>query len=113
MRNDLPNNNNDKLDLLIMCPKGDDKQIFSSMPKHDHVKSRVGSFDKINHVPQGGDVRIYNEKLNFRETATPKITTYSNSSACGSSLSDEDRYLVYSPISQENEDIKEVDENGR
>lgn len=33
---------------------------------------QIGSLDNATHVPGGGDVRIYDEKLHFRESAAPR-----------------------------------------
>ncbi|CAG8597175.1 11095_t:CDS:2 [Funneliformis mosseae] len=43
-----------------------------------NVKSRVGSLDNIQH---GGDVKIFDEKLKFRELATPKIISHSSTTS--------------------------------
>ncbi|CAG8692363.1 365_t:CDS:2 [Funneliformis caledonium] len=43
-----------------------------------NVKSHVGSLDNIQH---GGDVKIFDEKLKFRELATPKIIIHSSTTS--------------------------------
>ena len=35
--------------------------------------SKVGSLQNAAHVPAGGNVKIENRKLNFRETAKPRV----------------------------------------
>ncbi|GJJ73501.1 hypothetical protein EMPS_05859 [Entomortierella parvispora] len=40
---------------------------------YSKVRSKVGSLEFINHTPQGGNLRVFSEKLNFRETAQSKI----------------------------------------
>ncbi|KAG0048494.1 hypothetical protein BGZ83_006557 [Gryganskiella cystojenkinii] len=40
---------------------------------YSKVKSKVGSLEFINHTPQGGNLRVFSEKLSFREGAQSKI----------------------------------------
>ncbi|KAF8976648.1 hypothetical protein BGZ46_008099 [Entomortierella lignicola] len=40
---------------------------------YSNVKSKVGSLENANHVPQGGNLRIFSEKLTFRDQAQSKI----------------------------------------
>jgi hypothetical protein len=35
--------------------------------------SRVGSLQNASHIPAGGNVKIENRKLNFREAAKPRV----------------------------------------
>lgn len=39
------------------------------------AKSKIGSLEKANHVPQGGNVKIPSYKVDFREKAKPKTDT--------------------------------------
>ncbi|KAF9161829.1 hypothetical protein BGX20_001971 [Mortierella sp. AD010] len=40
---------------------------------YSKVRSKVGSLENLHHVPQGGNLRIFNEKLSFRDQAQSKI----------------------------------------
>ncbi|KAF9299925.1 hypothetical protein BGZ74_008495 [Mortierella antarctica] len=40
---------------------------------YSNVKSKVGSMEFVTHVPQGGNIRVFSEKLSFREQAQSKI----------------------------------------
>ncbi|KAF9358059.1 hypothetical protein BGX26_002580, partial [Mortierella sp. AD094] len=40
---------------------------------YSKVKSKVGSLENSHHVPQGGNLRIFSEKLSFRDQAQSKI----------------------------------------
>ncbi|KAF8938902.1 hypothetical protein EDD21DRAFT_382823 [Dissophora ornata] len=40
---------------------------------YSKVRSKVGSLEYVNHTPQGGNLRVFSEKLNFREQAQSKI----------------------------------------
>ncbi|KAI1302166.1 hypothetical protein EDD11_005657 [Mortierella claussenii] len=40
---------------------------------YSNVKSKVNSLEFANHVPQGGNLRVFSEKLTFREQAQSKI----------------------------------------
>ncbi|KAG0335035.1 hypothetical protein BG004_000167 [Podila humilis] len=40
---------------------------------YSNVRSKVGSLDYVSHVPQGGNIRVFSEKLSFREQAQSKI----------------------------------------
>ncbi|KAF9898569.1 hypothetical protein BX616_003860 [Lobosporangium transversale] len=46
---------------------------------YSKVKSKVNSLEYINHTPQGGNLRIFSEKLAFREQAQSKIAKEINS----------------------------------
>ncbi|KAG0038764.1 hypothetical protein BGZ82_010920 [Podila clonocystis] len=40
---------------------------------YSNVRSKVGSMEFVSHVPQGGNIRVFSEKLSFREQAQSKI----------------------------------------
>ncbi|KAG9322273.1 hypothetical protein KVV02_006696 [Mortierella alpina] len=40
---------------------------------YTQVRSKVGSLDYIHHTPQGGNLRVFSEKLTFREQAQSKV----------------------------------------
>ncbi|KAF9208312.1 hypothetical protein BGZ59_010711 [Podila verticillata] len=40
---------------------------------YSNVRSKVGSMEFVHHVPQGGNIRVFSEKLSFREQAQSKI----------------------------------------
>ncbi|KAF9571571.1 hypothetical protein EC968_000388 [Mortierella alpina] len=40
---------------------------------YSQVRSKVGSLDYIHHTPQGGNLRVFSEKLTFREQAQSKV----------------------------------------
>ena len=44
----------------------------SKKADYSKVRSKVGSLELINHIPQGGNLRVFSEKLNFREAAQVK-----------------------------------------
>lgn len=33
------------------------------------MRSKVGSMEFVHHMPQGGNIRVFSEKLSFREQA--------------------------------------------
>ncbi|KAG0243861.1 hypothetical protein BGW41_001050 [Actinomortierella wolfii] len=43
------------------------------IPDFSKVKSKVGSLDNVGHRPLGGNIRVFHEKLTFRENAQSKI----------------------------------------
>ncbi|CAO3563331.1 unnamed protein product [Mortierella alpina] len=45
---------------------------------YTQVRSKVGSLDYIHHTPQGGNLRVFSEKLTFREQAQSKIAKVIN-----------------------------------
>ncbi|CAG8582178.1 1800_t:CDS:2 [Funneliformis caledonium] len=53
-------------------PRGGDKNYILSLT---NIKFHVSSLDNIQH---GGDVRIFDEKLKFRELSTPKKINHSS-----------------------------------
>ncbi|KAG0318550.1 hypothetical protein BGZ99_005606 [Dissophora globulifera] len=46
---------------------------------YSKVQSKVGSLDYVHHVPQGGNLKVFSEKLSFREQAQSKIAKEINS----------------------------------
>ncbi|KAG0207292.1 hypothetical protein BGX28_001449 [Mortierella sp. GBA30] len=40
---------------------------------YSNVRSKVGSLEHVHHTPQGGNLRVFSEKLHFREQAQSKI----------------------------------------
>ncbi|KAG0267023.1 hypothetical protein BG011_009771 [Mortierella polycephala] len=45
----------------------------SKKANYTKVQSKVGSLEFIHHTPQGGNLRVFSEKLTFREQAQSKI----------------------------------------
>uniref|UniRef100_A0A158P9W8 Microtubule-associated protein n=1 Tax=Angiostrongylus cantonensis TaxID=6313 RepID=A0A158P9W8_ANGCA len=58
-------------------PQGGNVQIFSENRTYN-VQSKIGSLNNVSHTPGGGNVRIPNMKLDFKEKATPKIDAKSD-----------------------------------
>uniref|UniRef100_A0A1I8JQG4 Microtubule-associated protein n=1 Tax=Macrostomum lignano TaxID=282301 RepID=A0A1I8JQG4_9PLAT len=42
------------------------------------VTSRIGSLENLRHRPSGGDRKIFKERVNFSEKATPRLNTMEN-----------------------------------
>ncbi|XP_015918169.2 microtubule-associated protein tau-like [Parasteatoda tepidariorum] len=74
----LRNHSKDKSSTTV--PSGTEKRFSSpKLPTRlKEVKSKVGSLANIGHQPGGGKIKIFSEKLNFRENAEAKVGSLDN-----------------------------------
>ncbi|CAF98218.1 unnamed protein product [Tetraodon nigroviridis] len=61
--------------LLCFCPQ---VQIQTKKVDISHITSKCGSMSNIHHRPGGGNVRIENAKLDFKDKAHAKVGSLSN-----------------------------------
>ena len=63
--------------------------LLLTLPKPFTRAPQVGSLANIQHTPGGGKVKIVSEKLNFRETASPKVDARLARTSISSTKSDD------------------------